>query len=156
MLADLHQIASEIFIIVFLQIVLTGIGVSGHASTLGHPPWGTVAESFKDGIGPEFLYLQHNLALSLVALPMELTSALILKSFHLGTQSFALSHVMLFAMSPGGIISSAYIISENVHVESVGTYQPFHQLGHIGVAPFATHIGPPAQAHAPSVYLLSA
>ena len=153
--ANLHEVSGEVFVVVRVQIVFASVLVATAASADGHPPWCAVRECLKDGVWAVFENLEHNLALRGVSVPMELTASLILESFHLSSDAFAVGIVMFFAVGPVGVISASYVVAEYIPVESSGTGHPSHYLVYLGIAPFAAHVGPPAKAYSPSLDGLS-
>ena len=154
--ADVHQIAGEVLVAVGAQVVRQGILVPRRAAADGHPPGRTVREGFEDGVRALLLYLEHDAALCRVALPVVRTSALVLEALHLGPQAFPLPHVVHGAVRPRGVVAAADVVAEDVPVQTVGADHPVNELVDAFLVPFAAHIGPPAQAHAPSLHRLAA
>ena len=126
MLAYVHQIMCKLLIALGTQIVLPGIFMSATTSAEGHVIRSGVAECLKDGIGSALLYLEHNLALGLIPIPVPAVFGGILEAFHLGTQTFTFTHMVGSAVAVHGILATTYIISEYAEVESLWTYQPIH------------------------------
>ena len=150
------KIACEVLVAVGAQIVRPGILVPRRTAADGHPPGRTVREGFEDGVRTLLLYLEHDASLGRIAFPSVRTSAFVLESLHFGSQTFPLSHVVDVAVRPLGVVASTDVVAEDVPVQTVGTDHPVNELVDAFLVPFAAHIGPPAQAHAPSLHRLAA
>ena len=79
----------------------------------------------------------------------------ILKAFHLGTQTFTVTHVMGFAMTVQGIVTATNVIAEMVVVKTRRTYQPSNYLVDFLIRPITALASPPAERYAPAVEMLA-
>ena len=154
-LAHIDEIVGELLVVLRLQVVLAAIDVSAHATAVGHVVGTRVAERLEDGIRPFLAYLQHDLALCLVAVPVVLVAREVLESLHLSTQPLAAGHVVLVAVLVLGVVTTAYVVTEMAVVQTRRTCQPRHDLVNLLVTPPAAHASPPAERNTPAVELLT-
>ena len=154
-LTDIHQIMGKLLIIFRTQVVLAAVSITTDATTVGHVVGTRITESLEHGIGPLLAYLEHNLALSCITVPVVLVTAEILKSLHLGTQTLAVAHVMLGTMTVLWVVATTYIIAEVTVVKPCGADQPVDNLANLLVRPLATLPCPPAERHAPTIEMLA-
>ena len=155
-LAHIHQVVGEFFVVFRFQVVLSSIHIARAASAVGHVVWATVAESFEDGIGTLLADFQHDFALSLVACPVVIGIGRGLESLHFCTQSLASAHVVRVAVAVLGVVASTDIVAEDIVVQSCWACQPIHYLVYLRIVPGSTHACPPTERHAPSLVLLAA
>ena len=155
MLAHVHQIVGKLLIVLRLQVVLATVGITAHATAVGHVVRTRIAKGLEHRIRSLLTNLQHDLALSLVAVPVVVVAREVLEALHLCAQALAIAHVVRRAVLVLRVVAAAYVIAEVLVVQSRGTRQPSHNLVNLLVGPLATLAGPPAERHAPSLELLS-
>ncbi len=116
MFAHVDQIVGKCGVVFRLEVVGIAIPIARAAAAVGHVVRRGIAESFEYRIRAFFFNLEHDFALCGVAVPVVRVAVVTLKSFHLGTQTFAAAHVMLRAIGVIRVVAAADVVAENVIV----------------------------------------
>ena len=152
--ADINEVVCKLLIELRLEVILSPVGISAHASAVGHVVRAGIAESLKYRIRPFFMDFEQDFPLCLITVPMVLISRKILESRHLCPQSLSSSHVVRIAVTVLRVVASSDVVAEMRVVQSCRADEPSDDLVDFLIAPMSTHIGPPAERHSPPVEML--
>ena len=149
--ADLYEVVAELLVVLRLEVIRRGIGMTRRAAAVGHPVRGGVRERLEDSVRSRLVdFLQH-LTLSRVLAPVIAGVGARLESVHLGPLTLSVAHVTVVV---GRIIPSTDIVAENIIIQTILVRQELHQFIHLAIVPFAAHIRPPAEGDAPALQRL--